>query len=272
MISSSPIGSMVGVVSGIHKGARGNIIGYEGGNWIVDVFGAGAAILVRCSDLRLVPEHWIQTTRRSLFDQMGMLTCFGAPDLSVPVPNFDEAFTSRACPPGTALCTSFWGGEVYTYMFKRLKQQLLTQSSKGTLWNFVSAHAQCGIVFSDGTKGTQAAPYQEGWGSWWPVLFVRDQSCPGQFVAYCQAQALSGSRAWATHPSRIVRLREATTAIYAESNAPAPTVFVETPGVVIDEIVEEEEPKVVEEEEPEAEDGFTIITSSASSGANHLMD
>ena len=71
----SLIGSMVGVTSGIRKGERGNIIGYEGDNWLVEVFGTGAVIPVSCSDLRLIPDHWIQTTRRSLFNQMGMLTC-----------------------------------------------------------------------------------------------------------------------------------------------------------------------------------------------------
>ena len=116
------------------------------------------------------------------------------------------------------------------------------------MWNFDCERAQCGIVFSDGTKVTQADPYQDrGWGVWWPCLFVPDASCPGQLVAYCQEQALSGGRAWPTHPSRMVRLRHATAALYGDWAVPAHTCFVgqshvvETPGVVIEEIVEEEE-------------------------------
>ena len=104
--------------------------------------------------------------------------------------------------------------------------------------------AECGIVFSDGTKNTQVSQCQPGlWGCWWPVLYVPDASNPYQIVAYCQEQALSGGRAWPTHPSRVVRLRGATCALYNQTKGPeAPLIdYTQTSSVVITELTDDEE-------------------------------
>ena len=212
------------------------IIGYEDGKWIVKLAGlSNTAIFKTPGDLRIVPDHWLQTTRSGQFDQIGMLQHFQAPRLSEAVPKFDENFLSRANPPSTTVCTGFWGEEVYKFMYKCSQYQLSTQRKLKTLWHFTSQHAQCCVVFSDGTKATQEMTYHGEYGSWWPALYVvADVNSPGKVVVYCQAQALCTGRAWLTDASRVVRLREATQA--TTSATIVPLVIVVTLGVQISEI------------------------------------
>ena len=73
----------------------------------------------------------------------------------------------------------------------------------GCFWGreLTTCHA---IVFADGTPQSQASPYtSHEAGCWWPVLAIYyDTSCTA-IVAFCQAQALSLSRPYETHPTRV---------------------------------------------------------------------
>ena len=123
-------------------------------------------------------------------------------------------------------------------MLKRLNEQLETQRQLGTMHAFRLMRPECGIVFSDGTKPTQrrAAVANEPCCSWWPVLFVRSPYEENAIIVWCQAQAQSGSRAWETDPTRVVRLRNAT------QQAAEPVIIeINTPGVTIEELDSDDE-------------------------------
>ena len=214
------LGKIVGIVGGSNEGARGSILGKDCDDWIVklltdemDPVMRFATIVVRKhrDDLRMVPEEWLKDTNHRRFCQVAMLRDFQAPDLSNPVPRFDPNFRSRAAPPGTQMVEQFWGSKVFDFMWLQLQRQIETQRKPRENWSFIQdRNWQCGIVFADGTPQTQMAPYgansYEGCSSWWPVLYV--PTCTA-IVAYCQAQAVNGARAWRTHASRVVHLRQA---------------------------------------------------------------
>jgi hypothetical protein len=127
----------------------------------------------------------------------------------------------------------FGGPDVFKFMVERLRKQLYEQRRPGLLWNFHNVPPRCGMVFSDGTKNTQISPNACGdWGMWWPVIFAPETTSTA-LVAYCQANALNGSRGWLTDPSRIVALRDATRAILCGLEHPHE---ITTPGPIIEEI------------------------------------
>ena len=77
-------------------------------------------------------------------------------------------------------------------------------AARGSGVSAVAGSLTDAIVFADGTPQSQASPYTEHEaGCWWPVLAVYyDTSCTA-IVAFCQAQALSLSRPYETHPTRV---------------------------------------------------------------------
>ena len=257
-------GKIVGIVGGCHEGARGSIIGSDGDDWIVNLMNPhpnSQPIVVRKKpeDLRVVPEEWLEDTNDRRFCQDAMLRDFGAPALDSTVPRFDPHFRSRSVPPGTHMVERFWGTKVFDFMRQKLTRQLQIQRRPGQNWTFIQdRNWQCGIVFSDGTPQTQGAPHvgYEGCSSWWPVLYV--PTCTA-IVVYCQAQAVNGARAWTTHASRVVRLRQASQRMAAlqapmappAASAPqahqpdndtsgAEVIIVETPGPIIEELTDDE--------------------------------
>ena len=101
------------------------------------------------------------------------------------------------------------GKRIWSYMEERLKVRMAKRDTKtrklvNAFWgrNLNLCRA---VVFSDGTKQSQASPYRgDGWDCWWPVLATyADKTCT-MLVAFCQAQALSDSRPYETHPTRVV--------------------------------------------------------------------
>jgi len=189
-----------------------------------------------------LPTKWIQQTQNTMFDQLGMIRHFKAPrydSSSDVVPSLDQLQT-RSSPPSSAVINAFWGPDVFKFMVERLRKQLYEQRSPGLLWNFHNVPPRCGMVFSDGTKNTQISPNACGdWGMWWPVIFAPETTSTA-FVAYCQANALNGSRGWLTDPSRIVALRDATRAILCGLEHPHEII---TPGPIIEEIHTDPQPK-----------------------------
>lgn len=78
----------------------------------------------------------------------------------------------------------------------------------GLFREFVDKDVEEGMVFTDGTKQTQAMPSTSGSpGLWWPVLVTAEsvgKLGDGTTIAvWCQAQAVNGSRPYGTHPSRV---------------------------------------------------------------------
>ena len=226
-------GKLVGITSLATNtdlnGFRGRVVGAQGDRWVIDVFVLPARrVAVKAANLITVPDAWVQATSCSLFDQHGMMTHFKAPQLPCKAPTLD-IFCSRQKPPNIDAVMAFWGPQVFKFMMEKLRYQLDTQSTPGTNWAFRKTPPRCGMVFSDGTKPTQCSGLVPGqWGMWWPVVFAPHAWIPGEWVCYCQQQALVGGRAWETHPDRIEPWP------WATEN----TEFVEPPGPVIEEISE----------------------------------
>ena len=62
-------------------------------------------------------------------------------------------------------------------------------------------------------------------------MFARSPYEENAIIVWCQAEAQSGSRAWETDPTRVVRLRNAT------QQATEPVIIeINTPGVAIEEL------------------------------------
>ena len=213
-----------------YNGMRAVIIGCSKDRWLIqDIGGAEKVLAVQGENICPIPQKSMQTTKASFFNQHQMLTCFQAPDLTQPVPDH-SAFLDRQKPPGIDTVKGFWGNQVFKYMLERLNMQLNTQKSPGFNRHFIGTGDKwkVAIVFSDGTKPTQQTPYNPSqWGMWWPGVCV---PIAGSFdyAFYCQEQALSSSRAWPTHGSRVAFL-------YEEDEEEEP-MYVSTPGVKIEEL------------------------------------
>ena len=212
------------------NGLRGIIVDVQDQRFVVDLYTTPARrVAVRAARLLVVPDHWRTTTSTRSFDQLGMLQHFKAPvlDVNVVAPAW-QTFLHRDKPCGSAMCKAFWGSAVFDFMISRIREQVATQRGI-ILYYFSSSRPRCGMVFSDGTKPTQESPWRTSWGChWWPVVFVPTEDVE-ILVVYSQAQALTRSRPWRTHVSRLVSLRSATQEVY-----------VETPGPVIEELSDSE--------------------------------
>ena len=248
-------GQYVGIHSLTQKkelnGCRGVVVGAaEEDRWCVQVCGSKNLYKVKCENLFMINDAWLQEARH--FDWLGMLTHFQAPGSWNP-PSFSNNFKNLDRPPTREVTEEFWGKKVYPYMWDQLDlqkdQKRGSRKKLGTLWNFEIPKNQIheGLVFTDGSKATQesspAGQFSLVGHCWWPVLLAGDLYGSGQLVAYCQAQALNGGRPWQTHPSRV----------FVFFNGPAPPP--ETPGVVIEEIFSDEEP----EDEAEAEETPGVV-------------
>ena len=93
----SPFAGMVGRLVAIHglerqaelNNMRGRITGVtypvdKHARWTVALFcstGSGT-VAIKGANLWFLPDHWVQATRGSTFDQPGMLTHFLAPDIA----------------------------------------------------------------------------------------------------------------------------------------------------------------------------------------------
>ena len=253
------VGKLVGITGHSEErlnGCRGKIIGHEAGYWLVhvhvpDTQQTGAprhgAISVHAKihheNLILVPDHWAQQTRRSSFNQEGMLTYFQAPELDgkIPIPNWFDF--GRHDVPSTEQVKAFWGPSIFKFMVEQLNWQLQNQRHPKELQYFKGSDIACGLVFSDGSCATQQSPItSDELGLWWPILFATRGDQTVHVAGYCQAQALNGGRAWVTHISRVVCLRRATAEHFpqqppqARPPLPHPPVHSTVVVVVVEEI------------------------------------
>ena len=107
------------------------------------------------------------------------------------------------------------------------------------------------VVFADGTKHNQSAPYVQGeHGYWWPVLAVPHHYISTAMVVYCQAQALSDSRPYETHPSRVHFMQTPPWAVQSPPPPPQDPWFVHHTTVTIEEVLPESEPSEYAKSEP----------------------
>ena len=188
---------------------RGTIAGWAHAvRWIVNI-SDGPRLELGNSNLHTVRDGWHEDMKKKLFDKTGIMRHFKGPGSPQP-PRHAES-TSRYKVPTRQMMLDFWGKDVYNLMETRLTHRLSLPQPKLTnyFWgkDLKTCHA---IVFTDGTRYNQANPYRQNeHGYWWSVLAVYyDNSCCTDMVDYCQAQALSHSRPYMTHSSRVVFMPE----------------------------------------------------------------
>ena len=195
------------------------------GRWVVDVLfrrSRPRLLALKGTNIELVNKEWQRTTggRHGPFYQEVMIQKFGGPS-RFPAPV--SALRDIRSPPSKKILLSFWGKNVYEYMLGRLGPVMdacgNSRARLGLFQDFETCHRQAaiGMVYSDGTKCTQATPLENSnvSGYWWPVLMPRAQvpelegyhmektPCRA-IVVWCQAQAVSGSRPYHTHPDRVI--------------------------------------------------------------------
>ena len=185
-------------------GKRGTIIGWTSGQqWRVNILGSQTVVNLTNHYLWSIADGWHEDMKSKLFNKEGIMQHFQGP--GVPCPPRHTEFRDRRRVPTKAMIEAFWGEKVWKYMEDRLTARMHMAKPKlaGCFWGreLTTCHA---IVFADGTPQSQASPYtSHEAGCWWPVLAVYyDASCTA-IVAFCQAQALSLSRPYETHPTRV---------------------------------------------------------------------
>ena len=210
--------TLVGIVSGPFAGTRGYATHIRDEEWKVDSVGWGCHAPIACStkQMRLVPKEWLQEASSKKIDKISIMELFEGPDVTAGVTPL-VAFTDASNPPGTLQVNSWWGQKLYPVMYEKLQVLLMTMTrSPGELAYFRGQQVCCGLVFSDGDKGTQLQPrgYVGPWGHqeqlYWPCLFVGTGEDQQTLSVWCQAQAMNGARSWRTHRSRVILLRRAT--------------------------------------------------------------
>jgi hypothetical protein len=251
------IGTLVGIVSGKHKGLRGYATHDRDHEWQVLPLGGGPPITCTTSEMRVVPTTWLKEVNCRRYDKHSIMVLFEGPGLSAAVTSL-ETFTSCSHPPGTDAVLSWWGPKTFLVMYEKLQTMLHhIQRSPQELGYFRDEQVRCGIVFSDGDKNTQLTPRAKPMAyfqQWWPALFVaRNGSGEDQFVAVlCQAQALSGSRPWKTDRGRVVCLRKATQALLGRQQPmpppPPPMPYDYEASTVVIEEINEDDSEVIEEQ------------------------
>ena len=196
------------------------------GRWVVGVLFRGGNIprpmSLKGGNLELVDDQWQRTTgsRRGPFNQNVMIQNFGGPSR---FPAQVAALRNWRLPPSKETLLSFWGKNVYKYMQEMLGPVMddcvSSRSGSGLFRDFESCGRRntMGMVYSDGSKFTQAMPMDDpdSCGMFWPVLLPSDQvfsleryhigrtSCTA-ITVWCQAQAVSRSRPYHTHPDRVI--------------------------------------------------------------------
>ena len=117
-----------------------------------------------------------------------------------------------------------WGRSVYDYMGARLCHQREYQRPARN-WYYMRRDVVPGLGFADGSRATQErSPFEPQWclNQFWPVLLSRT-GMENQVAAYCQDQALTGSRPWMTHADRVFMYGPNGDVIWMGQCPPAPT-------------------------------------------------
>ena len=224
LIMSDPI--FVGVVSGPSAGVRGFGKPLENDLWQVSRWNRSLPpVVARRDQLRVVPQSWLDEAMLPRFQLHAICEKFEAPNLDDPVTSLSRFLMPT--PPGSAEVESWWGSRVFKSMMELLCQKLEHPPKKWEQLRHFRWRGpydiRCGIVYSDCDKAHSLLPRSTdhallGPQQWWPILF-----CAGDdrwhCSALCQDQALTGSKPWSTHISRVVLLRVSTAKLHAYISA-----------------------------------------------------
>ena len=230
----TPMHEIIGKLVEIHSlkhdeyanGCKGRIQGAQGSRWLVNIFNPKTTMAVEAENLYYLDEEWCKTTHvLSIFDQNAMIHHFGAPGRYPPklaeLKNISKL-------PSLRKLLDFWGENVYEYMVGKLDSAMdsatAARAGRGLFWHFEGCNRKVALamVFSDGSKSTQHAPLDSCAGSmFWPVLvpmsyveILTQSTCNLEWLpasqcttlaipTWCQAQAVTGSRPYLSHPGRI---------------------------------------------------------------------
>ena len=219
----------VGVVEGPHRGLRGTGYFSEFSTsstdelWeVVPFHDLNGAVKVCREHLRVIPPTWLREVQSPSYNFLGITHIFQGPCLLHQVIALDRFFC--AAPPCTHDVHSWWGNEVYRAMRSILQEMVANKTRRpGELRHFCCSTRQwrAGVAYCDGDKATQQSERASTGHCrerWWPVIFVEDQFSRDYVIAFCQAQALDGSRPWRTHKSRVVLCRQATQQLLTETS------------------------------------------------------
>ena len=230
----TPMHEIIGKLVEIHSlkhdeyanGCKGSIQGAQGSRWLVHIFNLKTMMAVKAENLYYLDEEWCKTTHvLSSFDQNAMIHHFGAPGRYPP--KLAELKDISKLPSLRKLL-DFWGENVYEYMVGKLDSAMDSAASsnkgRGLFWHFENCNRKVALamVFSDGSKSTQHAPLDScAWSMFWPVLvpmsyveILTQSTCNLEWLpasqcttlaipTWCQAQAVTGSRPYLSHPGRI---------------------------------------------------------------------
>ena len=243
------------------NGYKGCIQGAHGSRWLVHIFNPKTMMAVNAENLCYLDEVWCKTTHvLSCFNQNAMIQHFGAPGRYPP--KLAELKDTSKLPSWRKLL-DFWGENVYEYMVGKLDSAMDSAASsnkgRGLFWHFENCNRKVALamVFSDGSKSTQHAPLDSCAGSmFWPVLvpmsyveILTQSTCNLEWLpasqcttlaipTWCQAQALTGSRPYFSHPDRIFIL----ISMRVEVPEPGPPGdWVNASTVTIEELVESDD-------------------------------
>ena len=204
-----------------YNGCKGKIQSWKADRWLVNVLlrrGGVRQLSLKPENLEYVDVEWQRVTgaQHGPFQQNAMIQYFGAP---ARYPPKLAELSLRSKPPSWSQLVAFWGEDVYSYMCDRLRFVIDSAASsnkgRGLFWDFENCgrRAALAMVFSDGSRQTQDAPPGDNdpWSMFWPVLVPADSVGPSArttstsaaISTWCQAQAVSGSRPYPTHPDRI---------------------------------------------------------------------
>ena len=167
----------------------------------------GPTIQLGKRQLHTIDEGWHTDMKSRLFNKVGIMRHFQGPGSHKP-PRHAE-FRHRSVVPTGKMIEDFWGKKIWSYMEERLavrmaKRETKTRKLVNAFWGRDLALCRA-VVFADGTPQSQASPYRgDAWDCWWPVLATYANETCTTLVAFFQAQALSDSRPYETHPSRVV--------------------------------------------------------------------
>ena len=113
-----------------------------------------------------IAEGWHIDMKQKLFYKEGIMLHFKGPG-SLNPPRHRE-FQDRQRPPSKQMIEDFWGKLVWSYMETRIAARLHMRD--GRLANAFWCHdlPRClAVVFADGTKHNQSAPYVQGEHGYW---------------------------------------------------------------------------------------------------------
>ncbi len=146
-------------------------------------------------------------------------------------------------PTGWKAC----GGDVYTYLLKKLEHRVeMTKPGKaGWAMHAALASGQLrqGVIWCDGCSEANQTSVRSSFGggeSWWPALFpvshVLQPHSDELVPMYCPALAWQNARPWWANSDRLWFFDDHS---FAFASSPDTTVIIETPGPVIEELASE---------------------------------